>query len=91
MTFGLRPDPAVEHGNLCQHIAPGLHERFEDRQQFGGDRQLACDHLLGAAPEPADPFTEMIPKVFRSPRTLFSSLTRMLTGASRAFSVARLT
>lgn len=39
MPPGNCPDPAVVRGDACEDVAPGLHQRLEDRHEVRGDRQ----------------------------------------------------
>jgi len=54
MTPGDRADPAVERGDAGKDVAPGLHQSFEDRNEFRRDRQLASDDFLGPSFEPTN-------------------------------------
>lgn len=58
MPLGNCPDPAVERGDADKDVASGLHQSFEDRDEFQRDRQLASDDFLGPALELANPLSE---------------------------------
>ncbi len=58
MTSGNRADPAVERGNADEDVASGLHQSFEDRNEFRRYRQLASDDFLGPSFKAANPLSE---------------------------------
>ena len=58
MTPGNRADPAVERGDAGKDVVSGLHQGFEDRNEFRRDRQLASDDFLGPSFKAANPLSE---------------------------------
>lgn len=73
------PDPAVEHGDAGEDVAPGLDQRLEYRDKLGVHGQLSFDDLLGAALNPPTRLPNITPNVLTRPRISFSSRMRMPT------------